>query len=103
MNYNEILSKYSQTAFHTVQELNSMLIGASNISGPWPFEGFSKHSDPEIVIVLDGSVDIEYEDGEIVNRSAGEVEEMKGNRGHKVHQSGPNSAQVLLIFPRNKR
>lgn len=103
MNFYEILSQHPQTAFNTVQKLNSMLIGASNISGPWPFEGFSKHPDPEIVIVLEGSVDIEYDDGEIVNRSAGEVEEMKGNRGHKVHQSGPKSAQVLLIFPRNKR
>ncbi len=102
MNFYEILSQHPQTAFNTVQELDSMHIGASNISGPWPFEGFSKHSDPEIVIVLDGSVDIEYEDGEIVNRSAGEVEEMTGNRGHKVHQSGSDSAQVLLIFPRNK-
>lgn len=102
MNFMSIFAHYPDTAFHRVQEFDSMLLGASNINGPWPFEGFSKHDDPEIVIVLKGSVQIEYDDGAIVSLTAGEAEEMKGNRGHKVHQSGKNPAQVLLIFPRKK-
>lgn len=102
MNFQMIFSQFPETAFHPVKELDSMLIGASNISGPWPFEDFSKHHDPEILIVLKGSVCIEYENGETSKLSAGDAEEMKGNCGHKVHQSGDSPAQVLLIFPRNK-
>lgn len=101
MNFYNIFKEQAPTAFHVVKELESLLVGASRIEGNWPYPQYSRHKDPEIVVVIDGSVEIEYDDGERVIRTSGEVEEMKGNRGHKVHQHGNDPANVLLIFPKN--
>lgn len=100
MNFYTIFTEQASTAFHIVEELDSLLVGASRIEGQWPYPQYSRHKDPEIVVVLDGSVEIEYDDGERVIRNSGELEEMSGNRGHKVHQHGDEPANVLLIFPK---
>ena len=100
MNFYNTFDSLPPTAFHPVKALESMTIGASRIEGRWPYAEFSRHSQDEIVVVITGTVEVEYDDGEIVVVGAGEIEEMRGERGHKVHQTGKIPADVLLIFPR---
>ncbi|MFQ6673616.1 MAG: cupin domain-containing protein [Fidelibacterota bacterium] len=100
MNFYETFNSSPSSAFHPVKALDSMTVGASRIEGRWPYAEYSRHSQDEIVVVISGTVEVEYDDGEKVVVSAGEIEEMRGGRGHKVHQTGKTPADVLLIFPR---
>jgi len=101
MNIYEELLKTKPNTFETILDRKDIIIGVSKIQGKWPYSGFSLHELDEIMIVLDGKVEVEYSDKKKVIKNKGEIEIMKANIGHKVHNAQANPSKVLLIFPKD--
>ena len=101
MNIYEELLKSNPNTFETILDRKDIIIGVSKIQGKWPYSEFSLHELDEIMIVLDGKVEVEYSDKNRLIKNKGEIEIMKSNLGHKVHNAQVNPSKVLLIFPKN--
>ena len=99
MNIYEVLKKGNVNAFNIVLERNDILIGVSKTKGKWPYPIFSKHPKDEILIVVNGKVRVEYENGKKVLLKKGDIEVMKAGLGHKVHNSQSKPSETILIFP----
>ena len=95
--YEEFL-KAKPNTFETVLERKDLVIGISKIQGKWPYSEFSLHDLDEIMIVLEGKVEVEYSDKRRIIKNKGEIEIMKADLGHKVHNAQVNPSKVLLIF-----
>ncbi len=101
MNIYEELLKAKPNTFETILDRDNVTIGVSKIQGKWPYSEFSLHELDEIIIILDGKVEVEYSDNKKVIKNKGEIEVMKANLGHKVHNAQTNPSKVLLIFAKD--
>lgn len=101
MNIYEELLKAKPNTFETILQRDNITIGVSKIQGKWPYSEFSLHELDEIIIILDGKVEVEYSDNKKVIKNKGEIEVMKANIGHKVHNAQANPSKVLLIFAKS--
>ncbi|MBS3134086.1 cupin domain-containing protein [Candidatus Woesearchaeota archaeon] len=96
------LIKAKPNIFEAILERKDITIGISKIQGKWPYSEFSSHDFDEILIVLEGKVEIEYNDKKKIIKNKGDVEIMKSNIGHKLHNAQNIPSKVLLIFPKQQ-
>ena len=96
------LIKAKPNIFEAILERKDITIGISKIQGKWSYSEFSSHDFDEILIVLEGKVEIEYNDKKKIIKNKGDVEIMKSNIGHKLHNAQNIPSKVLLIFPKQQ-
>ena len=88
--------------FNPVFQGKDVLIGVSKIVGKWPFPEWSRHDKDELLIVIKGQVEVEYENKSTLLVNEGELEVMPKHLGHKVHSVAKRPSEVLLIFADKK-
>ncbi len=98
INIFKIMEQGAPHAFNAVFKGKSVFLGVSKMIGKWPYADWSNHPKDELLIVLKGVVEVDYQDGKKVLVSEGEIELMKKNVGHKVSNAAPRPAETMLIF-----
>ena len=71
--------------FNQIYQNKDVQMGVSKIVSRWPFPDFSTHPRDELLIVLRGEVEVEYEKQGSVHVYEGDMEVMPKSVGHKVN------------------
>ena len=103
MDIYKVMERGTPNGFNPVFSGKDVLIGVSRIVSRWPFPEFSNHPKDELLIVLKGQVEVEYENKKTLIVEAGGVELMPKGLGHKVHNVAKQPSDVMLIFCEQKR